>query len=153
MSPPMEKIKIIRITSDKGEVVEAEWLAKAEIIHRQLRPQIDENYVEKMVAIFNGGARMCVAVKGETLLGLAVFRTFENTLSSHRFYIDDLVAAEKQRSKGVGHALIKFLVTEAKHCGCASIDLESGSQRTQAHKFYFREGFVISSFSFRKSLV
>jgi hypothetical protein len=32
------------------------------------------------------------------------------------------------------------------------IDLESGTQRTRAHRFYFREGFFVTSFSFRKTL-
>jgi len=31
-------------------------------------------------------------------------------------------------------------------------DLDSGTQRTQAHKFYFREGMVVTSFHFAKKL-
>ena len=30
--------------------------------------------------------------------------------------------------------------------------LDSGTHRPQAHKFYFREGMVITSFSFKKPL-
>jgi hypothetical protein len=30
------------------------------------------------------------------------------------------------------------------------MELDSGTHRTRAHKFYFREGFIIPSFAFRK---
>jgi hypothetical protein len=47
---------------------------------------------------------------------------------------------------------MQFLENEAKRRGANYLELESGTQRTQAHKFYFREGMTISSFSFRKAL-
>jgi hypothetical protein len=40
----------------------------------------------------------------------------------------------------------------ARAAGCEAYTLDSGTQRTQAHKFYFREGMVVSSFHFRKPL-
>ncbi len=40
----------------------------------------------------------------------------------------------------------------AKGAGCESFILDSGTHRQQAHKFYFREGMVITSFNFKKSL-
>jgi hypothetical protein len=40
----------------------------------------------------------------------------------------------------------------ARCLGCDVVALDSGTQRTAAHRFYFREGFVIPSFCFRKSL-
>jgi GNAT superfamily N-acetyltransferase len=52
----------------------------------------------------------------------------------------------------VGRALIAFLNRLAKGRGGSTIELDSGTQRTNAHRFYFREGFVIPSFSFRKDL-
>ena len=84
------------------------------------------------------------------MVGVAVFRYFENTHVGHKFYVDDLVTDEGFRSSGVGHALLVFLEQLARSRGCNSIELDSGTQRTRAHKFYFREGFVIPSFSFRK---
>jgi hypothetical protein len=35
---------------------------------------------------------------------------------------------------------------------CDVLALDSGTQRTDAHRFYFREGMVIPSFCFRKNL-
>jgi GNAT superfamily N-acetyltransferase len=145
-------VKIVQITGVKREVVEPAWLARAETVHRQLRPQIPADYAAKMQAIFAGGGEMCVAAEAETVLGIAVYRGFENTFSGYKFYVDDLVTDETQRSRGVGHMLMEYLGAEAKRRGAKSMELDSGTQRRQAHKFYFREGMTIVSFSFMKPL-
>lgn len=143
---------IIRITDDAHAVVEPEWLAGAERVHRQLRPQLPPDYVRKMQAVFEGGGEMCVAVIDQYVVGVAVFRSFENTHAGRKFYVDDLVTDERHRSSGVGRALIAFLANLARSRGGSSMELDSGTQRTDAHRFYFREGFVITSFNFRKVL-
>ena len=143
-------MEIIRITDDKRQLIEPQWLSRAEPIHRQLRPQLTADYVGKMLAVFASGGKMCVVRRDERVVGIAVFRYFENTHVGHKFYVDDLVTDENSRSGGVGHAMLTFLEQIAKQRGCASMELDSGTQRTRAHKFYFREGFVIPSFSFRK---
>ena len=143
---------IIRITDDAREVIEPEWLARSESVHRQLRPQLPVDYVEKMKRVFETGGEMCVAVVDENVVGIAVFRSFQNTHVGAKFYVDDLVTQEKHRSSGVGRALIAFLERLARSRGGTTIELESGTQRTRAHQFYFREGFVIPSFVFRKDL-
>jgi GNAT superfamily N-acetyltransferase len=84
--------------------------------------------------------------------GVAVFRVFENTHAGRRLYVDDLVTDEAWRSSGVGVALLRHLEAEARARDCSGIELESGSHRTRAHRFYFREGFVITGFSFKKEL-
>ena len=94
---------------------------------------------------------MAVAVDGERVVGVAVFRQFENTNVGRRFYVDDLVTAAAERSSGIGSALVAWLEAEARSRGCPGLELESGTQRTRAHRFYFREGFFVTSFSFRKA--
>jgi GNAT superfamily N-acetyltransferase len=145
-------VKIIQITGAKREVVEPQCLARAETVHRQLRPQIPADYAAKMRAIFAGGGEMCLVAEGDAVLGIAVYRAFENTFSGLRFYVDDLVTDEAARSRGAGHMLMEYLEAEAKRRGAQWIELESGTQREQAHKFYFREGMTVIGFSFRKPL-
>ena len=145
-------MQIIRITDDARRVVERDWLSRAESVHRQLRPSLPAGYVARMQRIFETGGEMCVAVEQGEVVGVAVFRSFDNTHHGKRFYVDDLVTDEGQRSRGVGHALLEFLQALARERGGTSIDLDSGTQRTGAHRFYFREGFVIPSFVFRKDL-
>jgi len=143
-------MEIIRITDDNRQLVEAQWLARSEAVHRQLRPQIAPDYVGKMLAVFASGGEMCVVEDGDRVVGVAVSRCFENTHVGRKFYIDDLVTDENMRSGGVGHALLAFLEQLARQRGCNGMELDSGTQRTRAHKFYFREGFIIPSFAFRK---
>ncbi|HEX4985655.1 MAG TPA: GNAT family N-acetyltransferase [Burkholderiales bacterium] len=145
-----ENCRIIAVTDERRELVAPEWLARAEGVHRQLRPKLPAGYAAKMKLVFDQGGEMCVAVIDGEVAGLAVFRVFENTHVGRRFYVDDLVTGEKHRSTGVGKALIAWLEGEARRRACPGLDLESGTHRTEAHRFYFREGFVIPSFSFRK---
>jgi GNAT superfamily N-acetyltransferase len=143
-------MKIVEVYAKNGKLVGAEWLKKAEQVHRQLRPHLHEDYMEKMWRVLEG-ARMALAVEPDVVVGLAVYRWHENTFDGIKFYVDDLVTDETRRSKGVGHALIEHLEGVARNLGANGIMLDSGTQRTQAHKFYFREGFVIPAFNFKKS--
>jgi GNAT superfamily N-acetyltransferase len=145
-----ENCRIIPITDERREVVMPGWLTRAEAVHRQLRPKLPADYPAKMRLVFRQGGEMCVAAIGEEVAGLAVFRVFENTHVGLRFYVDDLVTDDTRRSTGVGRTLMDWLQEEARRRGCPGLDLESGTHRTRAHRFYFREGFVIPSFSFRK---
>ena len=52
----------------------------------------------------------------------------------------------------LGKALLAHIEALARKSGCDDLALDSGTQRTQAHKFYFREGMVASSFHFTKRL-
>lgn len=144
-------VTVVRVSGPDGRVIDAARLADAQAVHRQLRPQIDADYAGAMQRIFADGGEMAVALNGERVAGVAVYRVFRNTHVGLRFYVDDLVTDEVSRSMKVGHTLLAWLEAEAKVRGCPGIDLESGVQRTRAHRFYFREGFVIPSFSFRKT--
>lgn len=145
-------MKIIELYSDDGYVKNREWLARAENVHRQLRPLLPYDYAAKMDRVLES-SRMALAVEGDEVLGLAVYRWHENTFDGLKFYVDDLVTDEKHRSEGVGHTLIEHLEDAARKLGANGLALDSGTQRMQAHKFYFREGFVISAFNFKKSIL
>jgi GNAT superfamily N-acetyltransferase len=67
-------------------------------------------------------------------------------------YIADLCSDSEGRSKGYGQQLWEYLEQVAKAEGCARILLDSGTQRTRAHKFYLNRGMVIRSFNFSKHL-
>lgn len=143
-------LRIVQVTGAGREVDEPQWLSAAEHVHRQLRPQLPADYPEKMRHVFREGGEMCLAVRADRVVGVAVFREFENTHVGRRFYIDDLVTDESERSTGAGRALIAYLEQVARDRGCPGFDLESGTHRTRAHRFYFREGFFITALSFRK---
>jgi len=141
-------MEIVRIAEAGGKIVNPELLARAETVHRQLRPQIPEPYAGRMAEVFAGGAEMVAALAEGEVAGVCVFRVSLNTFSGRFLYIDDLVADSGGRGKGVGKALMDFAVAEARTRDCAVVQLSSGCQREQAHRFYFREGFTIKTFGF-----
>jgi GNAT superfamily N-acetyltransferase len=144
--------RIVEVTDDSGTVVEPDWFRKAEAVHRQLRTALPPDYAAKMKRVFSGGARMCVGVVGKDVAGVAVYRVYENTFNGRQLYVDDLVTDESRRSTGVGRALLSYLEKKARDGNLENLALDSGTQRQQAHKFYFREGMVVTSFHFGKRL-
>ena len=146
----MTATRIVDITAADGSVIEPEWLARSESVHRQLRPQLPQDYAAKMRRVFADGARMCVAVRGDRVVGIAVHRIHENTVDGVQMYVDDLVSEDTLRSQGIGKALLDHTQRIAREAGCTKFNLDSGTQRQQAHKFYFREGMVVTSFHFAK---
>jgi len=145
-------MQIVEVTDDKGAIAAPDWFKKAEPVHRQLRTALPAEYEAKMKRVFAGGARMCVAVDGKDVAGVSVYRMHENTFYGKQLYVDDLVTDERRRSSGVGRALLGHLEQKARAAGFDNLTLDSGTQRQQAHKFYFREGMAVTSFHFMKKL-
>jgi GNAT superfamily N-acetyltransferase len=144
--------RIVEVTDGSGAIVAPDWLARAEAVHRQLRTALPADYQGTMKRVFAGGARMCVAAEGDAVRGVAVYRVYENTFQGRQLYVDDLVTDESRRSTGVGRALLSYLEKKARAADLDNLALDSGTQRQQAHKFYFREGMVVTSFHFGKRL-
>lgn len=145
-------MQLIEVTDGQGRVIASDWLARAEAVHRQLRPQLPSDYAAKMQRVFAQGGRMVLAAEGERVLGIAVWRCFENTHQGVQVYVDDLITDDAERSRGVGRALIEWLTARAQMLSAAALCLDSGTQRKDAHRFYLRERFEIASFHFNKSL-
>ncbi len=145
-------MRIVEVTDESGVIAAPGWLKKAEAVHRQLRTALPPEYEAKMKRVFAGGARMCVATDGADVAGVAVYRMYENTFYGKQLYVDDLVTDEARRSSGVGRTLLGYLEQKARAAGFDSLTLDSGTQRLQAHKFYFREGMAVTSFHFMKNL-
>ena len=145
-------MKVVAVTNDQGELLESTWLQKAEAVHRQLRPQLPVDYTGRLCQIFASGARMAIATEGDAVVSVAVWRVIENTNEGRRLYVDDLVSDEARRSQGGGKLLLGWLEDKAHSLGCSALALDSGVQRHDAHRFYFREGMSIFAHSFKKVL-
>ena len=145
-------MRVVAVTDDAGVISEPGWLVKAEAVHRQLRPQLPEDYVSRLSGVFANGARMALVVDDSAVLSLAAWRLIENTYEGRRLYVDDLVSDEAHRSQGAGKRMLEWLEEKAIALGCEVLALDSGVQRQHAHRFYFREEMHVSSFCFRKIL-
>ena len=61
-----------------------------------------------------------------------------------RAQLEAVRVAAAHRSRGLGHAMIAWAVTEATERGCAMVQLTTDKSRTDAHRFYELLGFVAS---------
>ncbi len=120
---------------------------------RQLRTHLDENqYLEKIKRMRHWGYRLAASTEGGMVRCVAGFRIVEFLAYGKFLYVDDLVTAEDARSEGHGERVLDWLAGVAREEGCGSLQLDSGVQRHEAHRFYFRKGMSISSYHFSKAL-
>jgi len=55
----------------------------------------------------------------------------------------------RDRNRGIGGALMRYAIDEAKKRGCNRVQLTSNKKRKDAHRFYERLGFVASHEGFK----
>lgn len=109
-------------------------LTDVDAFRDQVRRQMDDGY--------------CLAVLrvGGDVAGCGGFRVHE-TLSRGRYmYVEDLVTSGRHRSLGLGDTLFDWLAGEARERGCAQLEVVSGVQRGDAHRFYHRKRMTIKAF-------
>jgi GNAT superfamily N-acetyltransferase len=120
---------------------------------RELRTELGEQeFLDRYAAGHVDGYRVVGLFDGDECRAAAGYRLFTNFVDGRHLYIDDLVTSERWRSHGYGRLLNKYLVERARNEGCARVMLDSGVHRSDAHRFYFRERYTISSFHFKRDL-
>ncbi|WP_406382193.1 GNAT family N-acetyltransferase [Streptomyces sp. NBC_01618] len=121
---------------------------------RELRPHLTEDLFREVCEKGHPqGLRFSAAYDDEgACVGAAGWRVVHNTSRIRMLYVDDLVTAEGSRSTGVGRRLLRHIEGRASAAGCLHLNLDSGTQRTDAHRFYMRERLSIGAFNFDKAL-
>lgn len=99
---------------------------------------------------YSQGLRYLAAYENDRCVGVAGWRVVATTAGIRKLYVDDLVTSAANRSRGVGAALLAELEERARGAGCQVLDLDSGAQRADAHRFYMRERFEITGFHFAR---
>jgi GNAT superfamily N-acetyltransferase len=119
----------------------------------QLRPHHQEaQFVETVHRMHSTGFQLAMRTHDGRVMAVAGFRIIENLHTGRILYVDDLVTNEEVRSAGHGAALLRWLADYARDHRCLALELDSGTHRHGAHKFYLREGMHISNFHFTMPL-
>ncbi len=120
----------------------------------ELRPHIAERgFVSRVLRQAKEGYRLAFLKEAGTIRAVSGFRIM-NTLAWGKYlYVDDLVTRESDRLSGYGERLFGWLVSFAKKRACGELHLDSGVHRTGAHRFYFKNRMVISSYHFSLKLL
>lgn len=115
---------------------EAEFVARVNDVQRP------SGY--RLVASFADGEPVAAAAAG--------FHIRDMLAWGHFLYVEDLVTRGSARRGGHATALLDWIRLEAERNGCDSLQLDSGSQRHDAHRLYLARGYRITGHHFGQLL-
>ncbi len=105
-------------------------------------------------AITGPRSTILIAEDGEALIGFCTAYVEINSVRfGRRCWVEDLAVDPGRRSQGVGTALLQGAREWARAAGATHLELDSGLTRTEAHRFYEREGGTRQSFTFGWDLI
>ena len=115
----------------------------------QLRPHlVEDQFIDTVHRMHATGFQLAMRTHEGRVMSVAGFRIIENFHTGRILYVDDLVSDGDVRSAGHGSALLRWLADYARDHRCLALELDSGTHRHGAHKFYLREGMNITDFHF-----
>lgn len=119
----------------------------------ELRTHLNKNeFLSTVRNMETEGYKIAFIEEKGKVVATAGYRIYTNLFMGKHLYVDDLVTAETDRSKGYGEEMINWLREEAIKSNCNFYHLDSGTHRGKAHKFYFAQGFTIASYHFSEQL-
>jgi GNAT superfamily N-acetyltransferase len=128
-------------------------IARCFTVMLHLRPLlVADEFVSRINAQQAQGYQLAYLEHEGAVVAVAGFRITEILISGRTLYVDDLVTDPTHRSHGHGKAMLDWLQEYARKAGCETFSLDSGTQRQEAHAFYFRERMRVTSFHFAKKL-
>ncbi len=104
--------------------------------------QWDERRAEVAIrqAIGSHDAAVLVAEDADAIIGFATaYQDMHSVRYGYRAWVEDLAVDPARRSEGVGKALLDAAKAWAKERGASHLELDSGDDRADAHRFYERE--------------
>jgi GNAT superfamily N-acetyltransferase len=100
-------------------------------------------------AIASPRSTVLVAEDGGSLIAFCTaYVEFNSVRFGRRCWVEDLAVDPERRSLGVGAALLHAAREWAQAAGATHLELDSGLARTDAHRFYEREGATRQSYTF-----
>lgn len=122
---------------------------------RQLNPNLAEQaFKDRLDRMLSEFGYRCAGAFDETgeMVGLSGFWIMCRLWNGLNVDLDNVVVAEKARSLGVGKKLVAWIEDVARKEGCEMAVLDAFAVNSAAHRFYFREGYIIRGYHFTKDL-
>ncbi len=92
-------------------------------------------------AIVSAQSAVFVAEDGDALVGFCTgYLELHSVRFGQRCWVEDLAVDPERRSEGIGAALLDAAKDWARAAGGTHLELDSSLDRTNAHRFYDREG-------------
>ena len=125
-------------TADNERAVRACWAA-----FQELRPHLgsEDVLVDRWRRQVGEGYEIAYASEGAGVVAVDGYGFLHTLAWGPVLYIDDLVARRETHGTGLGALLLDHLQSEARDRGCDAVHLDTGFERTRAHRAYLRNGF------------
>ncbi len=123
-------------------------------VMKELRPHLEseEAFVAQILRQQEQDYHILAVWDDGEVVALAGYRYQENTVYGRFLYVDDLVAAQRHRSRRWGALLLSKLTVFAEQAQCKRLVLDTGLTNGLAQRFYFREGLLPGALRFGKDL-
>lgn len=119
----------------------------------ELRPHLlHHSFVATIQQMITEGYQLAFIEEDAKAVAAIGFRYLQFLYNGKHLYIDDLSTLPSCRGKGYGTKLLQYVEAEAMAKGYQTITLDSGHQRTDAHRLYLNQGFNIVAHHFSKKI-
>lgn len=130
-----------------------EQIKRCAPVLRELRTLLtEEQIVDRIQQQIPDGYHLAYVECAGLVTSVAGYRITRNLSYGRFLYIDDLVTRADQKRNGHAGQLIEWLCQHAQDQGCASLVLDSGVQRFEAHRFYLAHRMDITAHHFARKL-
>lgn len=146
---PSEVVELRRAVSGDVRAI-VELLAADQVGGSRENPDAGDGlrpYLEAFEAIDADAAHLLlVAVAGEEIIGTLQLSVLPGLArrGALRGQLEAVRVREDRRGCGLGAAMVRWAIEEARRRGCALVQLTTDKTRLDAHRFYDRLGFVAS---------
>lgn len=141
-------LKVIKLAETGDEI------GRCYPVMAELRPHIPQDEFLEQVnrQAKESGFRLVYLSIGESVKAVGGIRIAEWLAGGKALEIEDLVAAESERSKGYGGELFDWIVEYAGLNSCDQVKLVSHVKRLDAHRFYMNKGMTVEAHYFSLNL-
>jgi len=119
-------------------------------VMRELRPHFTsaDKFLKQAIHQQGSGYLLAFLEASGEVRAVAGYRFLDSLFAGKFLYVDDLVTRGDDRSRGFGGQLFDWLMQQAQAKGCDNLELDSGVQRFDAHRFYLVKRMKIASYHF-----
>jgi GNAT superfamily N-acetyltransferase len=120
----------------------------------ELNPETDLEILRKrQIEMFEFENYKCFGFyEKEKLLAISSGWITVRLYSGKQLEIDNVIVNPKIQSKGIGSKFIKLLENWATENDCMTVELNTYTQNSRSHKFYYNQGYNILGFHFQKQI-
>jgi ribosomal protein S18 acetylase RimI-like enzyme len=124
------------------------------IVIQELRPHLSKKdfFVIYNEAHNKDGYEIVAIEENNIVVAVMGYRILADFVRGRHVYVDDLVASEAARSRGLGAELLSYAEGVSRKSDCTSLRLCAGLDNRRAIQFYIRNGWTKRAYALSKKI-